>query len=102
LPFDEIEIALCDEQRRRIFGLGEQPRIETLPKGKIGAAELVYPGDLSPGIASAKQGWGLAPATPCEDGNGGERRSRRPEAHDELAICDWPDRGRAQQSDAVD
>ena len=43
LPVEQVEVALGDQERRRIFELGEQARIEPLAEQQIARAELRDP-----------------------------------------------------------
>ncbi len=54
LPVEQVEVTLGHEQGRRIFELGKQPGIETLPEYQILAAKLLDPRDLAlGGVAGA-------------------------------------------------
>ena len=102
VPVEQVEVALGDQQRRRILELGEQPRIEPLAERQIPRAELLDPRDLALGLARRSRSRRLAAAAPRKVGNGVERRRRAAEARDQLAIGDRPDAGRADQPQAVD
>ena len=101
LPLEKREIALGDEQRRRVLHLAQQARVKRLAEHQISAAELLDPGDLALGLVAAGQPRRLAAAAPGEVGHGGERRLRASEARDQLAIGHGPDAGRADQPQAV-
>ena len=53
----QSEIPLRDKQRRRVFELRQQPRIEALPKREVARAEFLDPGDFALGLVTAEQSW---------------------------------------------
>jgi hypothetical protein len=102
LPVEQVQIAFCHEQRRRILELGQQPRVEPLAKGEVAAAEFFDPCNFSLGVLPAAQRWNSPPSAACEVGDRSKRCRRRSESYDELAKGHGADPRRAQQSDAVD
>jgi hypothetical protein len=84
----QVEIALGDQQWRRVLELRQQSRIEPLPKHEISRAELLYPHNLALGLAALEQPRRLAPALPRQLRNGIERRPCIAESPDQLAESD--------------
>jgi hypothetical protein len=100
LPVEQVEVALRDQQRRRVFQLGKQPRIQPLPKRQEPGPQLLHLRDLALGIGARAQRGRFAPSAPGKVWHGVERRSRASEAGDQLTVGDRPDAGRPQQPQA--
>ena len=71
LPVEETEVALRDQQWRRILELGQQARVKPLPDRQPLRAELVDTSDLALGLSDRAQGGRLATAPPRKVGHGG-------------------------------
>jgi hypothetical protein len=102
LPIEQIEVASRDQQRRRVFQLCQQPRIEALPDCQPPPAEPVDSGDLPFCVVAGPERRRFSPATPGEIGNRRQCIRRRSESHDQLAESDGPYAGCPQQSQTLD
>ena len=101
-PVEHRQIALGDEQGRRVVLLGQQARIEALPERQVARAELLDPLDFARGVAFRRT---AGRAARRRAGRGRARRPAPPPAMPKRAISWWkvigPMPGRAQQPDAV-
>jgi hypothetical protein len=102
LPIKQIEVASRDQQRRCVFQLCQQPRIEALPDCQPPPAEPVDPGDLPFCVVAGPERRRFSSATPGKVRHCLKRIGRRSKAHDKLTECHWPYARRTQQSQAVD
>ena len=80
LPVEQLEIALGDQQRRRILQLGKQPRIQPLPQRQERAPSFSTRAISRSASARLAQPRRLAAAAPREVGHRVKRGRRRAEA----------------------
>jgi hypothetical protein len=97
LPIEQVQLTFGDQQRRRILELAEEARIKALAERKISCPEFLDTRNLALGIMERVQGWRGPAAAPGQIRNRLQRCGGATEPRNQLAICDRPDAGTANQ-----
>lgn len=101
LAIEQVQIALRNQQRRRVLELREQARVEPLSEGNELPVELLDLRDLTLRIRYTPQRRSLPAAAAGEVRDCVKRRCGGAETSDQLAIGNRPYTRRPQQSQAV-